>query len=53
MARVPVEVRGPAGSATTLSGDPSKFRADTGWRPEIPLRRTLSDLLEWERSRAV
>lgn len=28
-----------------LQGDPSKFRAQTGWQPEIPLEQTLSDLL--------
>jgi nucleoside-diphosphate-sugar epimerase len=32
-----------------MSGDASKFRAATGWRPEIPLERTLRDLLEHER----
>ena len=28
-----------------LQGDPSKFKAQTGWKPEIPLKQTLSDLL--------
>lgn len=28
-----------------LQGDPSKFKAQTGWKPEIPLQQTLSDLL--------
>jgi len=28
-----------------LQGDPSKFKAQTGWEPEIPLEQTLSDLL--------
>jgi GDP-4-dehydro-6-deoxy-D-mannose reductase len=32
-----------------LMGDPSFFHATTGWLPEIPLERTLSDLLEWWR----
>lgn len=33
-----------------IVGDASKFRRDTGWRPEIPLERTLLDLLnEWRR----
>lgn len=32
-----------------LVGDPSKIEAATGWRAEIPLRQTLSDLLEWWR----
>jgi GDP-mannose 4,6-dehydratase len=31
--------------------DTSKFRAATGWRPEIPLEQTLKDLLEWHRGR--
>jgi GDP-4-dehydro-6-deoxy-D-mannose reductase len=34
-----------------LRGDPSKLRAATGWTPEIPLERTLSDLLGWWRQR--
>jgi GDP-4-dehydro-6-deoxy-D-mannose reductase len=28
-----------------LAGDPAKLRAATGWEPEIPLERTLSDAL--------
>jgi len=32
--------------------DTSKFRAATGWRPEIPLETTLRDLLEYHRARA-
>jgi GDP-mannose 4,6-dehydratase len=31
--------------------DTSKFRAATGWQPEIPLDDTLRDLLEYHRSR--
>jgi GDP-4-dehydro-6-deoxy-D-mannose reductase len=34
-----------------LIGDSSKFRATAGWRPEIPLRQTLVDLLDFWRSR--
>jgi len=34
-----------------LSGDPSALRA-LGWAPEIPLRRTLADLLAHEAGRA-
>ncbi len=49
MARVPLAVRAGRGQANTLSADASLFRRDTGWRAEIPLRRTLSDLLEFER----
>jgi GDP-4-dehydro-6-deoxy-D-mannose reductase len=32
-------------------GDPSRLRAATGWRPEIPLERALSDLLDDWRAR--
>jgi GDP-4-dehydro-6-deoxy-D-mannose reductase len=35
----PAEVR-------VFVGDPSKLRAATGWTPEIPLERTLSEALE-------
>ena len=34
-----------------LEGDCSKFRRLTGWRPEIPLEKTLEDLLQYWRSR--
>ncbi len=34
-----------------LIGDSSKFRRDTGWEPEIPLERTLRDLLDFWRQR--
>lgn len=34
-----------------LVGDSSKFRGDTGWKPEIPLEKTLHDLLEFWRRR--
>lgn len=34
-----------------LQGDASKLRSATGWAPEIPLERTLSDLLGWWRER--
>jgi GDP-4-dehydro-6-deoxy-D-mannose reductase len=40
-----------------LCGDPSRLRAATGWAPEIPLERTLADMLafarEAERERVV
>jgi GDP-4-dehydro-6-deoxy-D-mannose reductase len=49
LARRPLRVRSERGEPSTLSGDASAFRAATGWRPEIPLRRTLADLLQWER----
>lgn len=35
----------------SLSGDRRKIEAETGWRPRIPLERTLSDLLEDWRAR--
>jgi len=35
-----------------LVGDPAKLARDTGWRPEIPLERTLDDVLEEWRRRA-
>ncbi|CAN5855196.1 GDP-mannose 4,6-dehydratase [soil metagenome] len=30
-------------------GDNARITADTGWCPEIPIERTLSDLLDWWR----
>jgi GDP-4-dehydro-6-deoxy-D-mannose reductase len=33
-----------------LEGDFGKFKADTGWSPEIPFERTLRDLLDFWRS---
>lgn len=32
-------------------GDASRLMSETGWRPEIPIEQTLSDLLTWWRSR--
>jgi GDP-4-dehydro-6-deoxy-D-mannose reductase len=32
-------------------GDPARLASDTGWRPEIPLERSLSDLLDDWRAR--
>lgn len=37
--------------APLIQGDPSKFVARTGWRPEIALETTLKDLLEYWRER--
>ncbi len=34
-----------------LIGDSSKFRADTGWEPEIPFDQTLRDIVEYWRQR--
>ena len=33
-----------------MRGDPSKLRRATGWRPEVPLEKTLDDLLAYWRS---
>jgi len=33
-----------------VQGDVSRIAAATGWRAEIPIERTLSDLLEWWRA---
>ncbi len=35
-----------------LIGDSSRFRADTGWEPRIPLDQTLRDVLDYWRLRA-
>ncbi len=32
-----------------LLGDNSKFKAQTGWKPEIPFRQTLADILDYWR----
>ncbi|MEM7583416.1 MAG: GDP-mannose 4,6-dehydratase [Acidobacteriota bacterium] len=34
-----------------LIGDSSKFRADTGWEPEIPFDKTLSDIVDYWREK--
>ena len=36
---------------TVLQGDNGKFRKKTGWTPEIPFEKTLSDLLDYWRKR--
>jgi GDP-4-dehydro-6-deoxy-D-mannose reductase len=36
---------------SVLQGDSTKFRAKTGWKPEIPLEKTLEDLLNYWRKR--
>jgi GDP-4-dehydro-6-deoxy-D-mannose reductase len=56
LARVPVAVRSSAArfrphDIPLLTGDPSKFMAVTGWKPEIPFSQTLSDLLDYYRAR--
>jgi GDP-4-dehydro-6-deoxy-D-mannose reductase len=56
-ARVPIRVRvDPTryrpNDTPLLVGDPTRIRTELGWRPEIPLDRTLDDLLDDWRSRA-
>jgi GDP-4-dehydro-6-deoxy-D-mannose reductase len=34
-----------------MVGDPTRIETATGWRAAIPLRQTLSDLLDWWRER--
>jgi GDP-4-dehydro-6-deoxy-D-mannose reductase len=34
-----------------LIGDSSKFRAETGWQPTIPLAQTIADTLDYWRGR--
>jgi GDP-4-dehydro-6-deoxy-D-mannose reductase len=34
-----------------VAGDPSRIATETGWRPEIPIERSLSDLLDYWRAR--
>ena len=36
-----------------IAGDTTKFRACSGWEPEIELGRTLRDMLDWWRARLV
>lgn len=35
---------------STVYGDPTRLREATGWAPEIPLSRTVADLLDWWRA---
>ena len=55
-ARVPVEVkvdptRYRPNDTPLLLGDPARLRGELGWTAEIPLERTLDDLLEYWRGR--
>ena len=58
MARIRVEVQTdpermrPSDNPLVL-GDPSRIQNETGWRAEIPIERTLSDLLDWWRAQIV
>jgi GDP-4-dehydro-6-deoxy-D-mannose reductase len=52
---VKVEVRTDKGrlrpsDVPLLEGDNSEFTTDTGWKPEIPIEKTLADLLEFWRT---
>jgi GDP-4-dehydro-6-deoxy-D-mannose reductase len=54
LARLKVEIKeDPArmrpSDVPNLLGDSSKFRRQTGWKPEIPLEKTLEDLLNYWR----
>jgi GDP-4-dehydro-6-deoxy-D-mannose reductase len=56
MAKVPIEIRqDPArmrpSDVPVLLADPTKFRAATGWEPQIPFEQTLRDTLEYWRER--
>ena len=55
-ARVPIRVRVDEArlrpnDMPLLLGDPTRIQAELGWRPEIPLDRTLDDLLDDWRKR--
>lgn len=54
LSRVPVEIRvDPAryrpNDTPLLLGNPARLKQDTGWEPSIPLRQTLTDLLDYWR----
>lgn len=55
LSTVPIEVKqDPArvrpNEAPTVMGDASRFRELTGWKPEVPLRDTLRDILDFWRA---
>ena len=55
-ARVPVTVKVDAAryrpnDTPLLLGDPGRLRDELGWTPEIPIERTLDDLLEYWRNK--
>ncbi len=35
---------------SVIAGDITKLRRDTGWKQQIPMERTISDMLEWWRT---
>ncbi len=37
------------GEVSTVVGDPTKMRTETGWAPQIPLDKTIRDLLDYWR----
>jgi GDP-4-dehydro-6-deoxy-D-mannose reductase len=41
----PARVR--ASEVMDLRGDPSRLHALTGWEPQIPLRQTMADAIDW------
>jgi GDP-4-dehydro-6-deoxy-D-mannose reductase len=51
-AKLPLRVHASEGREDVVSGDASKFRSATGWRPLIPLAQTLADLLAYERAKS-
>jgi GDP-4-dehydro-6-deoxy-D-mannose reductase len=55
-ARMPLEVRTDPSllrpnDNPVILGDPSRIRRETGWQAEIPMERTLADLLGYWRER--
>jgi GDP-4-dehydro-6-deoxy-D-mannose reductase len=55
-AHVPVSVKVDPGryrphDAPLVLGDPTRIRAELGWTPQIPIERTVDDLLEYWRHR--
>lgn len=55
-ARVPVRTevdsaRLRGAEITSLYGSPARLQQSTGWKPELPLSRTLGDLLTWWREK--
>jgi len=55
-ARVPIRIRVDAArlrpnDVPLLLGDPTRIQTELGWQPEIPLDRTLDDLLDDWRNR--